>query len=380
MRLVAINRVPEDAVLARDVLVGRSDGIPLLRKGVTLNERFRRGLEQAGIHAIYIDDKLSEGIIVQHPLSDEVRNQTTQAVADAYESAKETIVTGQAYSERTLNALSSVVERILLELEQTGQAALALADLCTADAYTFQHSVDVTTLGLLIGRQILHERGWVDYRGRRQFDRFDERLYHLGLGLLLHDIGKLAIPADVLHKPGPLNETEWELMKTHPRAGFELLRDSNVSPLVKSVVLRHHERWNGSGYPDGRSGTEIHEMARIAAVADVYDAVTSERVYSPATPPHVGVRIILDGGDVGFDPFIVRVFSQLVAPFPPGVDLTLEDGRHGIVVSVPDGELDRPVVRIIDDPSRPYEVSLLEDRSLEIKGWDRSFAATPAAA
>jgi HD-GYP domain-containing protein (c-di-GMP phosphodiesterase class II) len=380
MRLVAINRVPEDAVLARDVLVGRSDGIPLLRKGVTLNERFRRGLEQAGIHAIYIDDKLSEGIIVQHPLSDEVRNQTTQAVADAYESAKETIVTGQAYSERTLNALSSVVERILLELEQTGQAALALADLCTADAYTFQHSVDVTTLGLLIGRQILHERGWVDYRGRRQFDRFDERLYHLGLGLLLHDIGKLAIPADVLHKPGPLNETEWELMKTHPRAGFELLRDSNVSPLVKSVVLRHHERWNGSGYPDGRTGTEIHEMARIAAVADVYDAVTSERVYSPATPPHVGVRIILDGGDVGFDPFIVRVFSQLVAPFPPGVDLTLEDGRHGIVVSVPDGELDRPVVRIIDDPSRPYEVSLLEDRSLEIKGWDRSFAATPAAA
>ena len=170
---------------------------------------------------------------------------------------------------------------------------------------------------------MLHERGWVDYRGRRQFDRFDERLYQLGLGLLLHDIGKLAIPADVLHKPGPLNETEWELMKTHPRAGFELLRDSNVSPLVRSVVLRHHERWNGSGYPDGRTGTEIHEMARIAAVADVYDAVTSERVYSPATAPHVGVKIILDGADIGFDPFIVRVFSQLVAPFPPGVEVTL---------------------------------------------------------
>ena len=380
MRLVAITRVPEDAVLARDVLVGRDDGIPLLRKGVTLNERFRRGLEQAGIHAIYIDDKLSEGIVVQHPLSDEMRSQTTRAVADAYESAKETIVTGQAYSERTLNALSSVVERILLELEQTGQAALALADLCSADAYTFQHSVDVTTLGLLIGRQMLHDRGWVDYRGRRQFNRFDERLYQLGLGLLLHDIGKLAIPADVLHKPGPLNESEWELMKTHPRAGFELLRDSNVSPLVKSVVLRHHERWNGSGYPDGRSGTDIHEMARIAAVADVYDAVTSERVYSPATPTHVGVKIILDGADVGFDPFIVSVFSQLVAPFPPGVDVTLEDGRHGIVVSVPDGELDRPVVRIIDDPSRPYEVSLLDDRTLEIKGWDRSYAVTSAAA
>lgn len=380
MRLVAINRVPDDAVLARDVLIGRSDGIPLLRKGVRLNQRFLLGLEQAGIHAVYIDDKLSDGIVVQHALSDEVRSQTTRAVANAYQSAKETIVTGQPYSERTLNALSSVVERILLELEHTGQAALALADLCSADAYTFQHSVDVTTLGLLIGRQILHERGWVDYRGRRQFDRFDDRLYQLGLGLLLHDIGKLAIPADVLNKPGPLNESEWELMKTHPRAGFELLRDSNVSPLVKSVVLRHHERWNGSGYPDGRSGTEIHEMARIAAVADVYDAVTSERVYSPATAPHVGVKIILDGADIGFDPYIVRVFSQLVAPFPPGVDVTLEDGRRGIVVSVPDGELDRPVVRIIDDPRAPYEVSLLGDRSLAIRGWERSMAVTAAAA
>ena len=379
MRLVAINRVPADAVLARDVLVGRSDGIPLLRKGVKLNDRFLRGLQQAGIHAIYVDDRLSEGIMVQHALTDEVRSQTTRAVADAYEAAKETIVTGQPYSERTLTALSSVVERILLELEQTGQATLALADLCTADAYTFQHSVDVTTLGLLIGRQILHERGWVDYRGRRKFDRFDERLYQLGLGLLLHDIGKLAIPADVLHKPGPLNETEWELMKTHPRAGFELLRDSNVSPLVKSVVLRHHERWNGSGYPDGRTRTEIHEMARIAAVADVYDAVTSERVYSPATPAHVGVKIILDGSDVGFDPAIVDVFSQLVAPFPPGVDVTLEDGRHGIVVSVPDKELDRPVVRVIDDPTAPYEVSLVKDRSLAIKGWERTMAI-PAAA
>ncbi len=107
MRLVAINRVPADAVLARDVLVGRSDGIPLLRKGVKLNDRFLRGLQQTGIHAIYIDDRLSEGIMVQHALSDEVRSQTTRAVAVAYESAKQTIVTGQPYSERTLTALSS---------------------------------------------------------------------------------------------------------------------------------------------------------------------------------------------------------------------------------------------------------------------------------
>ena len=259
---------------------------------------------------------------------------------------------------------------MLLEIESIGGAALALADLCSADSYTFQHSVDVTALGLLIGRRILYDRGWLDYRGQRQFTRFDERLYQLGMGLLLHDIGKLAIPLGILRKPGRLSPSEWEMMKTHPRAGFELLRGSPVSPLVKSVVLRHHERWNGSGYPDGKQGTAIHEMARIAAVADVFDAITSERAYATARPAHVGVRVILEGSGQLFDPYIVRAFSSLVAPFPPGVDVELTDGRHGIVASVPDDELDRPVVRVIDGPGAPYEISLQQDRAVGIAGWD----------
>jgi HD-GYP domain-containing protein (c-di-GMP phosphodiesterase class II) len=363
--------VPEDAVLARDVLVGRADGIPLLRAGVKLAGRYREGLARAGIHAVYIEDALSEGINPEQLVTDETRSVATRAVADAYRTARDTVVSGQPMEERTIDNLSHIVERILEEIEATGGAALALADLCSADAYTFQHSVDVTALGLLIGRQMLGERGWLDYRGIRRFSRFDERLFQLGLGLLLHDIGKLAVPMEILQKPGKLTDPEWEIMKTHPRAGFELLRSSPVSPLVKSVVLRHHERWNGSGYPDGRAGTEIHEMARIAAVADVYDAVTSERAYSSAKPAHVGVRVILDGAAEDlFDPYIVSVFSRLVAPFPPGVEVELNDGRKGIVVSVPDDDLARPVVRVITGPGAPYEVSLQSDPGLGIAGWD----------
>jgi HD-GYP domain-containing protein (c-di-GMP phosphodiesterase class II) len=148
--------------------------------------------------------------------------------------------------------------------------------------------------------------------------------------------------------------------------------------LSKSIVLRHHERWNGSGYPDGKRGAAVHEMARIAAVADVYDAVTSERSYEAARPPHVGVRIILDGANTNFDPVVVETFSRLVAPFPPGVEVQLDDGRLAIVVSVPDVELDRPVVRVIDDPTAPYEISLLDDRSVCIDGWDPTIASEAA--
>ncbi len=119
-------------------------------------------------------------------------------------------------------------------------------------------------------------------------------------------------------------------------------------------------------------------MARIAAVADVFDAITSDRSYDTAKPAHVGVRVILDGTGTLFDPYVATVFSRLVAPFPPGTEVELTDGRRGLVVSVPEAELDRPLVRVIQGPGVPYEVSLLDDRSLGIAGWDTTDRAVAA--
>ena len=182
--------------------------------------------------------------------------------------------------------------------------------------------------------------------GRRVYDHRERRLARLGLGLLLHDIGKLIIPADVLNKPGQLDDSEWELMRAHPRAGVEMLRSDMISPLVKVVVRSHHERWDGGGYPDGLAAEGIHQLARIASVADVYDAVTSERVYASARPPDVGVQIVLDGSGRAFDPDVVDVFRRVVSPYPPGCEVTLSDGRRGVVASVAPNDLTRPVVRI----------------------------------
>jgi HD-GYP domain-containing protein (c-di-GMP phosphodiesterase class II) len=196
--------------------------------------------------------------------------------------------------------------------------------------------------------------------------------------LLLHDVGKLALPSSLIQKQDNLTQDEWELVRSHPRLGLELLRGDDFSPIVKAIVLRHHERWDGSGYPDGKRGSEIHEMARIAAVADVYDAITSERLYRAAQPPHVGVRTILEGSGTQFDPDVVSVFARLVAPFPPGVEVTLSTGRRAVVVSVPEEALDRPTVRIIDGPGEPREVALVAEPSLEIEGWPRELRAAAA--
>ncbi len=370
MRLVATKRAAEGSELGRDVLVGRADGAPLLRSGVRITSRYRDLLVNAGVAAIYVEDEASAGIIVEPIVDDATRELATRAVATAYKSAKDTFTTGKPFSSDVIDSLGDIVALIMAQIDSAEGVALAIADLASADAYTFQHSIDVTAVGLLIGARYFRKHGWVDYRGERRFTQLDNRLSSLGLGLLLHDIGKLAVPAGILNKPGKLTPKEWEIMKTHPRAGVDLLDGSNWNPLVKAVVLRHHERWDGSGYPDGKICEEIHQMARIAAVADVFDAVTSDRMYATARPVYEGVRVIAEGAGTLFDRDVVESFCGIVAPYPPGSPIEFTDGREGVVVSCPDRALDRPVVRVLGDSEVTYEVSLLNDSSIQIAGWE----------
>ena len=160
------------------------------------------------------------------------------------------------------------------------------------DAYNVEHSIDATVIGLLIGRRLVPE------------DALDD----LGLGLFLQDIGKLALPPRLVHKEGPLAPDEWELMMRHPLLGLEFLRDDTIPARAKAVVRSHHERWDGSGYPSGLIAQEISEFARIAAVADAFDALTSERYHAPAVSRHQGLATILAGSGTAFDPKVVETF------------------------------------------------------------------------
>src|SRR4051812_7451215 len=349
---------------------GRSSAIPLLRSGVKFTERHRRALLAAGVNAIYIDDTLSEGIEVRQAVDPETRRRATQAVARALDTCKEAMSAGHPLPESVLTGMQKVAEMIARDIEENADMAVALDDLASADGYTLQHSIDVAAVGMMIGHRLFRERGWLDHLGRRVYDRRERRLARLGLGLLLHDIGKLIIPIEILNKPGKLDEAEWELMRAHPRAGVEMLRSDLISPLVKVVVRSHHERWDGGGYPDGLAATDIHQLARIAAAADVFDSVTSERVYASARPPDIGVQIVLDGAGRAFDPDVVDVFKRVVSPYPPGAEIALSDGRRGVVVSVAPDNLTRPLVRIgWDAGGRPvshYELDTATEPELGI--------------
>jgi HD-GYP domain-containing protein (c-di-GMP phosphodiesterase class II) len=369
MRLVATRRLEPGARLAKDI---PSDwaGVPLLRRGAVISAVYRDALIQKGINAVYIDDDLGEDIDVPEALSEATREEATRVLARAMATAPAELSAGRPLPDKTLDELTRVVELIASDLASVDEAVLAFSDLATADAYTHQHSLDVTVLGLLLGQRLFRERGWVDYRGERHYHRLDERLTKLGTGLLLHDIGKLTIPASILNKRGPLERDEWQLVKRHPLAGVEMLKSDLISPLVLAVVRSHHERWDGEGYPDGKRGMEIHQFARIAAIADVFDAVTSERPYHSAVAQCFGRQVVDEGCGTAFDPEVVTVFRQVVAPFPAGSEVELSDGRRAVVVAVPPDALDRPLVRVFTDEAGhrvpAYELDLAVERDLRI--------------
>lgn len=363
MRLVPVSSLPENATLGQDVHVPGSDGPPLLRRGVTLSPGYVRALAGKGVVSVWIEDALSEGVMPVRAISPETQRKAIAAVGNALGEATEALANGRGLSPKAVDELQDVAQLIALEVHSAPDVALHLADMMGADQYLLQHVVDVTALGTVLAGRLFRQNGWVDHLGQRRRDQVDPRLAKIALGLLLHDIGKLAVPEEILQKQGPLTPEEWIVMKRHPQQGAEMLGD-NVSFLIRAVVKQHHERWDGTGYPDGIGGEDIHQFARIAAVADVYDAVTSERVYRPPMKPHEGVTIIEQGEGTDFDPEVVAIFSRVVMPFPVGSEVTLADGREGLVADV--------------DPRVPYEPTVRVQRADgSIEEIERALLAVP---
>jgi HD-GYP domain-containing protein (c-di-GMP phosphodiesterase class II) len=227
-------------------------------------------------------------------LSVQTRDRARAALARAFDEAA--TMPGTLLPCEILTDLRYMAWRILDEVVRQEDGECLLENGSRAAAYTVDHSIDATVIGLLIGRKLVAQ----------------DALEELGTGLFLQDIGKLALPPRLVHKEGPLAPDEWELMMHHPLLGLAFLRDDSISPGAKSVVRSHHERWDGSGYPSGLMGEEIPLFARVAAVADVFDAVTSERYHAPAVPQREGVELIRAGAGSSFDPMVVDAFLEAV--------------------------------------------------------------------
>lgn len=237
-------------------------------------------------------------------------------------------------SGETLGELRQVVEDLLAEIEKHPRLQVNLNQLRSHDNYTYVHSVNVSLLAAIIGR----ERG-LEGNALRQ----------LVLGALLHDIGKLKIDGDIINKKGGLSETEYATMKLHPHFGRDMLADIALPWAVLAPVIQHHERWDGSGYPEGCKREESHTNAQIVALADVFDAVVSDRPYRAGLPPYHAVELIVSGQGRDFSPAVVRDFSKAITVYPRNATVTLSSGEVGVVVGFTPQAPTRPQVQVLFD-------------------------------
>jgi putative nucleotidyltransferase with HDIG domain len=230
--------------------------------------------------------------------------------------------------EKVDNCVQSTIREIILNKELLE----SLADLRIYDEFTYAHSANVMSFALLMGVTLGYNY---------------EMLRTLGTGAMLHDIGKTLIPDFILHKPGKLTEAEFEVMRSHPERGLKAIQGFKwSSPEVRAIVLHHHERFNGSGYPHGLKGRDIPEMARVVGLCDTYDALVAKRIYKPGIPPYQAYQIIINSMNVHFEARMVWAFQNLVVPYPKNCIVVLSTGEVAKVTKVNRDDPLRPSVEM----------------------------------
>ena len=301
-------------------------GASYLTKGMELSPTYIERLEKAGFDGVTVtsmDPKLKLA-----PPDDIVQEKTRisaiQNVATAFHSVEENGTFDPA-------PLQGISENILQDIIAQQQNLVQLTDIRLHDTYTFAHSVNVAILSALLG--VLQKLP-------------KEDLLKLTLGGLLHDLGKITVPHEILTKPGHLSDDEWRLMQGHPDAGRQRLKKMFPNDiLLSTIALQHHEHIDGSGYPNHLKGEQIHRYGRIVAIADVYDALTSVRPYKRAYTPSVAHRIMTTCSPGHFDLELLHLFFDNVAIYPVGTIVKTQIG-YAIVKEVEFGHTQTPIVRV----------------------------------
>ncbi|WP_297324432.1 HD-GYP domain-containing protein [Nitrosomonas sp.] len=231
-----------------------------------------------------------------------------------------------------IEEVALLVDEINQSLERNTNALLSLIRLKNSDEYTYLHSVAVCMLMVALGRQL---------------DLSGDQLKQVGVAGLLHDIGKMAIPSDVLNKPDKLTDEEFNLVKQHPQRGWEILKSCyQVDEVALDVCLHHHERVDGRGYPEKLSNDALTLYARMGAVCDVYDAISSDRCYKKAWGPAESIRKMASWKDGHFDEVIFHAFVKTIGIYPNGTLLRLKSGRLGVVIEQSKKSLTTPIIKV----------------------------------
>jgi HD-GYP domain-containing protein (c-di-GMP phosphodiesterase class II) len=329
------------------MIVGRPlrsrKGEILLTAGTVLKESFIESIKRLRYSGLYIQDEFSADIEVEDIISEDLRHEAVSAVMRL--EADMGSGSSRGFGSQ-IEAFAGFIDDIIESVMSNKETIVNLVDLKIFDQYTYQHSVNVCVLSSVIGVAMGLDRA---------------QLFNLGMAAILHDIGKFFIDKELLNKPGRLTGEEFAVIKKHPEMGCDYLRrNCYYSSAIYIGVLQHHERFNGTGYPHGRSGSDIHIFARIIAVADVYDAITSLRPYHEPVLPSEAHEYIMGNSGQHFDPDVAGVFIKKIAPFPEGAEVLLSNGLRGIVFKNNPDFMTRPLIKLLPIEGRAPKVEFID--------------------
>jgi len=249
-----------------------------------------------------------------------------------------------------INDATPLVNGFIDSIFRNDSAAAAISKLKAFDEYTYTHCINVSILAVILGKKLGYSR---------------ETLETAGMAGMFHDVGKAVIPNRILNKPGKLTDEEMNIMRTHPLHGYKILKDqANTHEDIIRGAVEHHEKFDGSGYPRGLKGDQISEIARLIAVVDVYDALTSKRVYKDPMPPSKVLSMMYKWRISDFHPNIVEQFIKSLGVYPVGSFVRLTSGEYGVVVDISQNDPLNPVVRVAYDrhiKQIPYKTANLSD-------------------
>lgn len=301
---------------------------------------------------VFIGNELVPDLNIEEAIIEETRVRAVRVLRDMVQNLSKDLADTEEETARqtpylTFVKLQRVVDEMLESFTENDDVVFGLSTLRYAGSEVFEHSVNVCALSLALGCAL--------HLDRRQ-------LRELGVGAILHDLGKVMV-SDLLAKDGPLMPDEWERMKQHPTTGYEILRQHfDISLFSAHVAFQHHERLDGSGYPRGLQGDQIHPYARICAIADYYDAVTHDRPYRARLEHEEVIETLADISGRHLDSDMVRKFMSIVARYPTGSIVRLNTGQIAVVIAQSKADPARPSLRVVSDRNyylvEPYDLDL----------------------
>ena len=330
--------------------IHNEEGIILLNENVELTQGLLNRLMQFGIDFLYIKDGATDDVKIEDPLSDETRLKALTEIRTHYRQFMEVNSRPKLSKGLVLGrAFGNVMKMIVDDLSEKQGTLIMLMNMNVLNNYLYQHSLNVCIYTTMLGMVNGYSK---------------DEIMTLGIGALLHDIGKTKINQDIIKKQGRLTPEEFAEVKKHAEIGYRLLKDEPNMPLLSAhCAFQHHEREDGSGYPRGIKGNEIHDYAKWIAVADSYYAMTTHRPHRLAMLPHQAMEVLFAGVGTLYDQKKVALFRDNVAIYPLGLSVSLSTGETGVVVGINPTAPQRPVVRVLSGPdgeklAQPYEVDL----------------------